>query len=355
MVFDQIFLDLTVRRQRSLIHHNEVKLLEKHQTNDFRLYTNLLLTCNQLGQEAKNHWDKFYLQECCFYFWNVSKLYDLSLVLEKLGKPYTEIKYVLRSQCDEGHVGDYCLATTVNELMDAENVEFMSCQPGVSPDYQDMFMNQLYDRLELHDMNGDYVKVREGIYEATEENPVRSVVWVDEADRMYSRAEWSGPESCVISANATQAAVEPDNPWGVTFCHYQQMQGKFSGIFWGGYDPAVGYGKLKIWEGMPSCHGPNHHRCQKWDDPANPSIREELLSRVKIERAALLTWWAPKITADPKWLSFVGKPEELALNWIEEYGLEEWFDDEIWSAKADHHWDHWYLSGEPWTAIRLPQ
>jgi hypothetical protein len=168
MVFDQLFLDLTVRRQRSMMFRNEVKLLEKYQVNDFRPYTNLLLTCKELGQEAKKHWMTIYLHQCCFYFWHVSKLYDLSLILEKLGKPYTEIKYVLRSECDEGHVGDFCLATTVRKLMADENVDFMSCQPGVPPDYHDTFMEQLFDRMDLEDVNGDYVEIRAGTYEATE-------------------------------------------------------------------------------------------------------------------------------------------------------------------------------------------
>jgi hypothetical protein len=355
MVFDQLFLDLTVRRQRSMMFRNEVKLLEKYQVNDFRPYTNLLLTCKELGQEAKKHWMTIYLHQCCFYFWQVSKLYDLSLILEKLGKPYTEIKYVLRSECDEGHVGDFCLATTVRKLMADENVDFMSCQPGVPPDYHDTFMEQLFDRMDLEDVNGDYVEIRAGTYEATEEKPVRSVVWIDEADRMIACAEWSGPESCEISANAVQAAANRDNPWGLTFRHFQEMQGKFSGIFWGGYDAAVGYGKLKIWDMMPSCHGPDHHHCQKWDDPANGSIREELLLQIKNERTALVRRWASTIMADSKWLSLGGKSDEFALGVVDGYGLEEWFMDELWSGGADHHFDHWYPRGEPWTAIRLPQ
>jgi hypothetical protein len=53
MVFDQLFLDLTVRRQRFMMYHNEEKLLHKHQVNDFRPYTNMLLTCKELSDEAK--------------------------------------------------------------------------------------------------------------------------------------------------------------------------------------------------------------------------------------------------------------------------------------------------------------
>lgn len=359
MIFDEVFLDLTVRRQRSLMYRNEIKLSEKHQVNDFRPYANLLLTCKELGQEAKKHWEKIYLRKCCFYFWHVSKLYDLALILNKLGKPYINIKYVLRSQYNEGHVGDFCLAETVRKLMGSENVDFMIDQPGVPLDYYEVFSNQLSDRLNQFEADEDdnHIEVREGINEATEDNPVRAVVYRDEAGRKFSRAEWSGPESCKISSNAIQIFNKRPNPWGwgVTFSHYEEMEGKFSGIFWGGYDAAVGYGKLIMWEAMPLCHQFNHYHCQKWDEPNNQSISEELLEYAKRERETLLHWWLRSMTKDPKWLSLGGISEDAMLNWWADYGVENWFIDEVWSDDADHHWNAWYMSGEPWTAIRHPQ
>jgi hypothetical protein len=352
MVFDQLFLDLTVRRQRSMMSRNEVKLLEKYQVNDFRPYTNLLLTCKELGQEAKKHWMTMYLHQCCFYFWHVSKLYDLAQVLDKLGKPYTEINYVLRSQYNEGHVGDFCPATRVRELVNFTNWEHMAHQPGVSPDYSDPFDKYFQERrFPVDETTGMSIETREGVYEATDKNPVRAVVGIDGAGKKFTHAEWSGPESCTVSAHGVDIPVDGGSE-GARWAFYNEMQGKFSGIFWGSYDPALGYGVFKIWEALPMRHHANHNYCQKWDDRKNQAIREEMLSRAKSERENLLSYWYDTITKDSKWLMLGGEHRDYQ-DFLDEYQIGDWLDDEEWSDLADEHWNHWYISG-PWTGIRPP-
>ena len=226
MVFDQLFLDLTVRRQWSVMHHNEEKLLQKYQVNDFRPYTNLLLTCKELNKEAKNHWDRYYLRECCFYFWHISKLYDFAMVLDKMGRPYTEIKYVLRSQWAESNVSQFCLTATVARLGLSEIEWFMRCQPGISPDYPDVFEEQFLDR--IRGSAGRYSKIDAGIYDATDENPVRAVVGKDEAGKTFARGEYVGPETCEISAHEENT---PLGDGGYMRDCYKQMQGSSPASF----------------------------------------------------------------------------------------------------------------------------
>jgi hypothetical protein len=336
MVFDQLFLDLTVRRQRFMMYHNEEKLLHKHQVNDFRPYTNLLLTCNELSDEAKKLWEKQYLGRCCFYFWHISKLYDLAMVVDKMGKPYTDIKYVLRSQWAEAHVSRFCLAATVARLSLFETEYFMSCQPGISPDYPDVFEEQFLDR--IHGSAGRYRVVDAGIYEATDENPVRAVVEKDEAGKTFARGEYAGPESCEISTHEDDTSL---GDGGHRRDCYAQMQGKFSGIFWGGYDAAIGYGKFKLWEAVPSCPGPGHCYCENWDNPDNRFDCSELVLRDIDERAALMRRWCEEIVCDRKWLNLGGHPQESVGDLVEYYGIEDWLDFHYWSGLADGYWASW--------------
>lgn len=278
------------------------------------------------------------------------------MILDKLGGPYTGISYVFRSEYAENRVGEFCLETTVMEAISYENTHLMTCQPGIPDGYHATFAEHLQDRLIPFDATiGKRVQVREGIYEATEENPVRAVVSVSEAGKRFSRAEWSGPESCTISVNSTQTPLEHMGLTGVMHDNYVEMQGQFSGIFWGGYDAAEGYGKFKLWEAMPLCHGPNHHHCQKWDDIKNRANSEEMLLCAKAEREVLLQCWYDALMKDPKWLMLGGEPKDSVLDLVRDYSLEDWLDDESWSELARVHWTDSYLSGEPWAAIRLAE
>jgi hypothetical protein len=349
MVFDQLFLDLTVRRQRSMTHHNEEKLLQKYQVNDFRPYTNLLLTCKELNKEAKNHWDKYYLRECCFYFWHVSKLYDLALVLAELGDPYTEIKYVLRSQFAHNYISTFCPAPTFAELGLYEAEWFIETQPGAAPGYEELddhFSQRIYTTI---GKTSGIIEVGEGTYEATENNPVRVVVH-KEAGRTFARGDHLGPESCAVSVH------QDDTTFGgcIKSESYTQMQGTFSGIFWGGYDPAVGYGKLKLWEAMPLDHLQGHCGCDVWNIPENRFADDDLLWWSEAERLTLMNKWYDEIIVDRKWLALGGQVDERGAgvtDLMEGYDMNHWLNDDYWRQRADDYWVSWRISDAEWRRI----
>jgi len=354
IIFDQLFLDLTVRRQQSMEYRNEEKLLQKHQVNDFRPYTNLLLTCKELNKEAKNHWDKYYLRECCFYFWHVSKLYDLAMVFDKMGKPYTEINYVLRSQVGNDYNNSLCLAPTVAELGYYEADWFIETQPGAAPGYEELddhFNQRLYTTV---GKTCGIIEIGEGTYEATDKNPVRVVIH-EEDGRVCARGDLTGPESCAISVHLDQR-VRDDLRGTIKTEDYTQMQGKFSGIFWGGYDAAVGYGKLKIWEAMLLDHLEGDCDCGKWNIPANRFGDDSLLRIGEDERLTLLNKWYDKIIVDPKWLALGGEPVPEpygSVGLMGEYGMGQWLDDDYWRQKADDHWASWRMSDAEWKELEI--
>jgi hypothetical protein len=341
MVFDQLFLDLTVRRQQSMKYRNGEKLLQKHQVNDFRPYTNLLLTCKELNTEAKKFWEEQYLRECCFYFWHVSKLYDLALVLQKLGGVYTELKYVLRSQWEEDHVSRFCLTSSVRHIVRSEAENLMSCQPGVLPDFPDEFEEQFKKR--IHRSAGRYSILVEGIYEATEENPIRAVIHKDQARKCFTRGEYPSSESCTISTHQDNT---PAGDWYYRSDTYSQMQGKFSGIFWGGYDAVVSYGIFKLWEGAPLCPGPGHCPCEKWDNPENRFDCLKLVKEDQREGFALLHRWYNEIVEDPKWLGMGGQSDHSELIVATGHVPEFWWDMDYWLECAREYWASWDFDGD---------
>jgi hypothetical protein len=363
MVFDQLFLDLTVRRQSAMVYRNEEKLLQKHQVNDFRPYTNLLLTCKELNKEAKKLWDEQYLRECCFYFWHISKMYDLALILQKLGGAYTEIKYVLRSQCAESFVCQMCLATTVLEAAIDDTVAFIYTQPGARPGYPDhrdeAFVRRLFPSTED---NSGKIEIGEGTYEATDDIPLRTVVY-KEAGKTFAHGEYSGAESCTISTHLTETDLESTNHddnnefqvfegRGARADIYEQMRGKFSGIFWGGYDAAEGYAKLKLWEAVPLLHLESRCQCKKWNDPASRIAQNKMLKRGEKERSTLLDKWFKKITKDPKWLALGGEVDDEGIyGLLELYGLSHWLDEEYWDSKAAENWDGMRMDALAWEEV----
>jgi hypothetical protein len=313
MVFDQLFLDLTVRRQRSIMYHNEENLMQKHQANDFRPYSNLLLTCKELNREAKNHWEQYYLHQCCFYFWHVWKLHDFAIELEKLGKPYTEIKYVLRSRHEESDdiIKPFCVAGEVARIAEDETDTFMGSQPGAPPDYPFGFISHSVKRL----------YASEGTYEATDEIPVRTVVVT--SNRSFVRSECSGLESCTLIMRHDVTDLSEG-------CYrincYREMQGKFSGIFWSGYDAAVGYGIFRLWEVSDPCN--DRCQCQEWDDPKSRLDCDPFNADAKTVRIELFQRWYDGITTDLKWLALGGKPWATEpADLLYDYGMADWFDD----------------------------
>jgi hypothetical protein len=364
MVFDQLFLDLTVRRQHNMKYHNEEKLLQKHQVNDFRPYTNLLLTCKELNKEARKLWEEQYLHECCFYFWHVSKLYDLAVILEKLGRPYTEIKYVLRTRFAENFVCNMCPAATAAEAGRNEAVWFIQTQPGVPPSFPKDLEKHFFNRLfpSTGDDSGK-IEVAEGTYEATDENPVRTVVH-KEAGTTFALGKSPDAESCTISTHLNETVLESTNHdannefkvyegRGARADTYEQMQGKFSGIFWGGYDAAVGYGKLELWEALPLFHLESHCQCKKWNEPSNRHAETKLLRRCENEHAKLLDKWFKKITKDRKWLALGGAVDDEGgmTRMLEEYNLSPWLEEEFWDVRANENWESMCMSDSAWEEV----
>ena len=351
MIFDQVFLDLTVRRQRSMMYRNGEKLLQKNKVNDFRPYRALLLTCSELNKEVKEHWDKYYLHRCCVYFWHVSKLYDLAQMLDKKGQPFAEIKYVLRSQCAAPeNVNTFCLLSTVAEVGTHEAEWFIETQPGISPGYPEDLKRYFTQRLFPTAVN-DFgaIEVEEGTYEATEDIPVRVVVH-KEAGETFARAECRGPDSCAVSGHRNETVTKGG---GFRTDEYAEMQGKFSGIFWGGYDAAIGYAKLKLWKTTPLRHLEGRCRCREWSDPENRYAEHKLLRYDERERLKLLSKWYNKITVDRKWLALGGQAdEEQGLSGLlGEYGMEYWLDEEHWSVEVENHWESFENTDWEWEEI----
>ena len=254
-------------------------------------------------------------------------------MLDKMGEAYTEIKYVLRSSWIEDHVSQFCLAALGATEMSTEARNLTCCQPEVSSDSTDVFEVQFVER--IHGPR-KYAPIEPGTYGATDENPVSAVVDRNEAGTTFARAELIGPESCVISMH------EHDSPLGdggYRRDRYQQMHGKFSGIFWGGYDAARGYGRFKLWEAKPLCPGHGQCHCDNWHDPDNRSDSPKMLMDDIRERYSLLQRWHAGIVGDQKWLKLGGKPEDSTQELAEK--LDDWTDFEYWCRMADDYWASW--------------
>jgi hypothetical protein len=335
MIFDQLFLDLTVRRQQSLMYCNKENLLQKHQANDFRPYTNLLLTCTDLNKAAKNHWNKHYLHQCCFYFWHVWKLHDFAINLEKFGKPYIDIKYVLRSRYEASDeiIEPFCVAGEVARIAEDEADTFMGNQPAAPLDFP----------YELETYTPSRLYAPEGTYEATDDIPVRTVI-VATSGRSFVRTECPGLESCMI---LLRYDVTPLVEGTFRINCYREMQGKFSGIFWGGYDVAVGYGIFKLWEASDLCN--DSCQCRKWNYPGSRLACDPLNADAKTVRTAVFWRWYNVITKDLKWLALGGKAGKEPVDLLYDYGMAEWFDDAAWDEHASDFWASWRAAGDEGT------
>jgi hypothetical protein len=322
MVFDEVFLDLTARRQRFMLCHNEARLSEKHQVNDFRPYTNLLLTCKEFNKEAKDRWEKVYLRECCFYFWNVSELYDLSLVLEKLGEPYTDIKYALRSRHDY-HGTElakvFCVSETMADATSYAAETLMKSQPGFS----DAEIHSFDEAIEM--MTNDSTmfdpQTTDGLYMTASSTPWKVIFFTPEAppEDLYSRTftyAWlSSPENCLISVHQNtprQDSLHDDERDD----HFSQIQGRFSGIFWGGYDALDGYEGFKLWKAsLGNCKTPT-------TTAEDTSVPKHFHAKGK----SILEWWHKARTSDPKWLALGGNPEQSLMDMAMNNNLESWLE-----------------------------
>jgi hypothetical protein len=323
MIFDEVFLDLTVRRQRFMLCHNEARLSEKHQANDFRPYTNLLLTCKEFNKEAKDRWEKVFLHECCFYFWNVSELYDLSLVLEKLGEPYTGIKYALRSRHDY-HGTElaevFCVSETMADATSYAAETLMKSQPGFSAAELQAFDEAI--EMMTTDATMFDPRTTDGLYVTATPTPWKVIFFTPEGppEDLYSRTftyAWlSSPETCLIS-------VHQNTPRQDSLCdderddHFSQMQGRFSGIFWGGYDALDGYEGFKLWKtSLGNCK-----------TPTTTAEGTTVPKHFHAKGRSILEWWHKARTSDPKWLALGGNPDQSLMDMAMNNNLESWLEE----------------------------
>jgi hypothetical protein len=332
VVFDQLFLDLTVCRQNRMMYCNQERMLRKHKVNDFRPYTNLLLTSKELNNVAKKLWEERYLHQCCFYFWHVWKLYDFANVVDKLGKPYTEIGYVLRSRHEEADemIKPFCVAGEVARIAEGEADTFMGNQPGAPSDYPLGLIKQANKRL----------YAAEGTHEASNDISLRTMVY--KTEKSFVRSECSGPESCTLTVSH---AVTPLREGTCRIDGYRQMHGKFSGIFWGGYDAAVSYGIFRLWEVSDPCN--DYCQCREWQSLSGRLDCDRLNEEAKDVRQQLFELWYDEITRDLTWLALRGKMRSaMPADLLYDYGMTDWFDDETWFEFANDFWLAWLTAAD---------
>ncbi|KAM0717296.1 hypothetical protein Q7P37_007148 [Cladosporium fusiforme] len=293
-VYRHFCTDLTTTRQRAVADLSIYHEPDEWPDNDFSAYVNLTLTCKAVKREAKDLWEKEYASECCLYFWQLPKLYDAARALLKLGEPYASTQYLLRSRVS----GEYeRIHFTANE---EEVTEFMASQPGFPPGYETFFWyHHLYDEAGEEVMhNGRVFRFR--TYMGAPELRAKG------ATGYCSHIEYPRLNACEISVHRRdplpQEEGTSDDP-----SHYVQMTGSFSGLFWGRYDAAASYGKMRLYEEIL-------RRLPKVADrrwcPRDP--------------VSLLKWWRFQRAQDSKWLALGGDISEGERETAGTYGLYEW-------------------------------
>jgi hypothetical protein len=238
-VYDCLFTDLTINRQREVADLTEYHHSHEWPDNDFSAYRNLLLTCREVHDAAKGLWETMYARHVCFYFWKVPDFYRVAKLLTTLGEPYQDPSYALRTRTFEETEAEE------TEFVDNEAEEIMSTQPGFPHDNED-YANFHWAWPPFH-FNGE-----PGSHSLLSDGRIPHDTYRRGARRRpFARAEFPGLEDCSI-------VVHEDHPDEGTRSQYLLMSGKIGTVFWGGYDAAAGHAQLKIWEewrkrGCPPC------------------------------------------------------------------------------------------------------
>ena len=229
-IYDQVLIDLTTNRQRTVAGLNKYHRVREWPKNDFSAYLSLLLTCKEIHAHVKGLWENVYIHKCCFYFWKIPDFYRIATSLVKLGEPYRSARYTLRTRSDK-EIGD-----EQADFITFEGSNFMKDQPGFpidNPDYEDLQWSlpkfTYMSKSGLHTLQG--------------EGPIPVETYQQgPRGRNFGRASIPGLKGCSIAVHDRQ--VLQSRPAAT----YVLMSGEVGNVFWGKYDAAFGHGKQVIWD-----------------------------------------------------------------------------------------------------------
>ena len=105
LIYDSLFQPL-VERPEVL---DTYALPDEWPDNDLSSYTNLTLSCEQIHNEAKEHFETHFLCKLTVYFETTPQLHSFHQTVSKLGEAYQNIQCSLRTPCDfpSSHQVDY--------------------------------------------------------------------------------------------------------------------------------------------------------------------------------------------------------------------------------------------------------
>lgn len=293
--YHYVFIDLTENRQRPVADLSVYREPEEWPNNELSTYVNLLVTCKEVNNEVKDLWEKHYASQCCLYFWQVPKLYDTAQALRRLGEPYTNMQYVLRTPQINKELEVADLMVTMEDETD-----LMTIQPGFPIDDDD-FRSFFFDHYivpPFHGFQGSMLTFLR----------VDGVTYPRDPTGGLSRIDYPGLERCEIS-------VHQQDLWTGGFgdiSHYAQMTGKFSALFWGHYDAAIAYGKMRIYDEYVR----RFKEARRKNHPFDPDII----------RPGLARWWKEESVKDQKWLDLGGQPWADVVDLARDHGMFDWMD-----------------------------
>jgi hypothetical protein len=262
-IYDQLFLDLTIGRQRKVADLNKYHRPDEWPDNNFSDYLNLLLTCKEIYHSAKGLWDKVYIPKFCFYFWKMPDFHRVASALVKLGGSYQSARYALRIRTlDE-------IGLEAADFIDLEGSGFMSCQPGFPNDDSDYSeFHWSWPELPYASRSGTHTLYTDGgvPVETYRQGPKR---------KKFGRAQFPGLQGCSIAVHDRHV------PRGYRDTSYLLMSGEVCNIFWDGYDADLQLGKQLIWDkwerrGFPSSGRARREIIMLLRDQLAPGMRRGL-------------------------------------------------------------------------------
>jgi len=284
-VYDCLFTDLTINRQRDVADLTRYHPSHEWPDNDFSAYRNLLLTCKEVHDEAKSLWENMYIRHCYFYFWKAQDLYRVAKLLTDIGEPYQRMSYALRTR----HNTEF--GARAADFVEDVSADLMFYQRGFPEDDRDYNgFHWAWSRLRWGKGPGTHTMFEDGC--------VPYEIYVQDVGTC-ARIEFPGLTDCSISVHESLIGIYAQ-------AQYLLMSGKVGDIAWDSYDALAGHAKMMLWE--------------EWDRRGYPS---SCLDRAEI----VLKWRAQAMSGqDETWLALGGDPEDLgSMKRVQyEYGLGSW-------------------------------
>ena len=288
-VYEQLLIDLTVKRQRAVADLNKYHRAHEWPTNDFSAYLNLLLTCKEIHWHVKGLWENVYIHKCCFYFWKLPDFHRVSTSLVKLGEPYRRARYALRTRASDE------IGLDEAEFLELQGEEFMSTQPGFpidKPDYAEF--QWCWPKFPYAGRSGAHTLDGNGPIpvETYRQGPKH---------KKFGRASFPGLMGCSLTVHERHVS---QRHCGTA---YMLMVGEVDNVHWAEYDVAFGKSKQLIWN--------------EWEKRGFPESSLARANIVLAQRTQLETGMAAM------WLRKGDEPsdhEEALLKIEEVYSLSNW-------------------------------